>query len=151
MVALSRCTALPAQHALAWERMLFIAPATGQWKCLAHLKAAQLWVALPQDAAYMAWRESLGPHWQLRVMQRLNAFAPALDWEDSQALWMMLWAAQAAAAPGASLKALAINASRRPCPVPVQEPGCKLRHGGTCSMGLTADIRENYIVLTAKL
>ena len=62
-------------------------PATGQWKCSLPTWAAQLWVALPQDAAG-TWPgdEPLGPHWQGQVMQRLKAFAPALDWDDSQAV-----------------------------------------------------------------
>lgn len=61
-------------------------------------------MALPQDAAG-TWPgdEPLGPHWQGQVMQRLNAFAPALDWEDSQAfVGQMLWAAQAARNRGQS-------------------------------------------------
>ena len=79
-------------------------PATGQWKCSLPTWAAQLWVALPQDAAG-TWPgdEPLGPHWQGQVMQRLKAFAPALDWEDSQAfVGQMLWAAQAARNRGQS-------------------------------------------------
>ena len=79
-------------------------PATGQWKCSLPTWAAQQWVALRQDAAD-TWpgEEPLGPHWQGQVMQRLNAFAPAPDWGDSQAVvGQMLWAAQAARNRGQS-------------------------------------------------
>jgi hypothetical protein len=79
-------------------------PATGQWKCSLPTWAAQPWVALRQDAAG-TWpgEEPLGPHWQGKVMQHLEAFAAALEWEDSQVfVGQMPLAAQAARNRGQS-------------------------------------------------
>jgi len=78
--------------------------ATGEWKRSLPTWAAQLWMDLQKDTVG-TWpsEEPLGPYWQGQVIQHLEAFIAALEWDDPQAfLGQMVWAAQVARNRGLS-------------------------------------------------